>query len=89
MTKCITMSERWDVKHPKWRNDKLIKDANDALNLLMRKGYLERSIFGFRGWMREIDGTTCKLIISTEYEGALICALLRLYFPEREIKEVN
>ena len=88
MTKTILMSERLAVKHPKWRNDKLIKDANDALNLLMRKGYLERSIFGFRGWMRELDGTTCKLVISTDYDSKVLCALLELYFPDRKLEVV-
>ena len=89
MVKCIYMQEAVEVKHPKWRNDRLIKDANNALNLLIKKGYLERSGFGFRGWVREVDGTTCKLVINTKDKGTLICALLRLYFPDRIIKEVK
>ena len=87
MTLVIFMQEAKKIEHPKWRNDKLITDANNALNLLMRKGYLERSILGFRGWVREVDGTTCKLVISTEYNSKVICALLKLYFPARIIKE--
>lgn len=88
MTRTILMKEYWDVEHPRWRNDKLIRDANNALNLLMRKGYLTRSVFGFRGWVREVDGTTCKIVISTDYSSKVICALLELYFPTR-ITEVT
>lgn len=87
MTSTFLIQEAREIKHPKWRNDRLIKDSHNALNLLMQKGYLERSIFGFRGWVRELDGTTCKLVISTEYNSEVICALLRLYFPDRIIKE--
>ena len=88
MTKTIIMQEYWDVEHPKWRNDKLIKDANNALNLLMRKGYLTRSVFGFRGWVRELDGVTCKIVISTDYSSKVIWALLNLYFPHRKLEVV-
>ena len=88
MTLVIFMQEAKKIEHPKWRNDKLITDANNALNLLMRKGYLVRNVFGFRGWMREIDGTTCKLVISTEYSSEVICALLKLYFPNRKLEVV-
>lgn len=86
MTVTILIHERWEVEHPKWRNDKLIKDANNALNLLMRKGYLHRNHFGFRGWVREIDGTTCKLVLSTDYDSKVLCALLGLYFPDRRME---
>lgn len=89
MTLAIIMQETEDVKHPRWRNDRLIRDANIALNLLITKGYIERSIFGFRGWVREIDGCSCKIVLNTEYNSKVICALLRLYFPCRIIKEVT
>lgn len=88
MTVTILMKEYWETKHPKWRNDQLIKDANNALNLLMRKGYLTRNKFGFRGWVREIDGVTCKLVLSTDYDGKVLCALLNLYFPNRRMEAV-
>lgn len=89
MTLSIFVQETEEVKHPKWRNDRLIRDANNALNLLIIKGYIERSIFGFRGWVREIDGTTCKIVLNTEYNSKVICALLKLYFPNRRFLEVT
>lgn len=88
MTKIIFMRETEEVKHPKWRNDKLIKDAHNALNLLMRKGYLTHSMFGFTGWMREVDGTSCKIVCSCDYDNKVITALLKMYFPHREIEVI-
>lgn len=84
----ILMHETEEVKHPKWRNDKLIKDAHNALNLLMRKGYLTHSVFGFTGWMREMDGNTCKIVCNCEYSNRVITALLKMYFPNRAIEVI-
>lgn len=88
MTLVIFMRETKNIKHPKWRNDKLIKDANNALNLLMRKGYLSHSLLGFTGWVREVDGSACKIVCNANYNGKVICALLKLYFPNREVEVI-
>lgn len=88
MALVIFMHEIEEVKHPKWRNDKLISDAHNALNLLMRKGYLSHCLFGFTGWIREVDGTTCKIMCNADYDGKVICALLKLYFPNREFEVI-
>jgi hypothetical protein len=64
-----------DVKVIEGRNDKLMKDANEMYNLLFKKGYLCK-IMGFRGRVKSIDARTAKLIINTEYDSKVICALL-------------
>lgn len=72
-----------DVKHDVRRNDKLMKDVNEAYNLLYRKGYLCK-VMGFRGRVKAIDYRSAKLIINTTYDSKVIRALLELYFPNRD-----
>ena len=72
-----------DVKKETKRNDGLMKDLNEAYNLLFRKGYLCK-VMGIRGRVREIDHRSGKLMINTNYDSKVICALLELYFPNRE-----
>lgn len=76
-----------DVKKDDRRNDRLMKDVNEAYNLLFKKGYLCK-ILGFRGRVKEIDYRSAKLIINTNYDSKVICALLELYFPNREWRVV-
>lgn len=84
----IVLFKDVELKHPRWRNDKLISDAHKALNLLIYKGYL-KNFMGYVGRVKEVDGTTCKITFNTEYDSKVICALLKLYFPNRIIKEVT
>lgn len=87
-----TEEDRYDyeqeVEVDERRNDLLMKDVNEMYNLLWRKGYLCK-VMGIRGRVKSIDRRTAKLIINTCYDSKVICALLKLYFPSREIKEVN
>lgn len=76
-----------DVKKDERRNDRLMKDVNEAYNLLFKKGYLCK-ILGLRGRVKEIDYRSAKLIINTNYDSKVICALLELYFPNREWRVV-
>lgn len=76
-----------EVEVDERRNDLLMKDVNEMYNLLWKKGYLCK-IMGMRGRVKSIDRRTAKLIINTRYDSKVICALLKLYFPSREIKEV-
>ena len=69
------------------RNDYLMKDINDAYNMLYKKGYLCK-IAGFRGWVREIDQTSAKLVINTKYDSRVIVSLLELHYPSYTF-EVN
>ena len=71
-----------DIKKTFKRNDKLMKDANNAYNLLLRKGYLCH-IAGITGWVRQLNQSTAKIVVNTEYSSEVICALLELYFPNR------
>ena len=72
-----------DVKVENKRNDKLMKDANNAFNLLLTKGYLYRRK-GITGWVRSINEASAKLVVNTSYDSKVICALLKLYFPNRK-----
>ena len=72
-----------EVKPDCRRNDKLMKDVNEAYNLLYRKGYLCK-IMGFRGRVKSVDYKSAKLVINTDYDSKVICALLDLYFPNRK-----
>ena len=69
------------------RNDYLMKDINNAYNMLYRKGYLYNS-FGFRGWVREIDHSSAKLVINTKYDTSIIVSLLKLHYPSYEFEVV-
>ena len=85
-TEPCTKGDRYDyeqdINKPFKRNDKLMKDANNAYNLLFRKGYLCR-IAGIRGWVRQLDQSRAKIVVNTEYSSEIIKALLELYFPNR------
>ena len=72
-----------DVKVENKRNDKLMKDANNAFNLLLTKGYLYRRK-GITGWVRSINEASAKIVVNTSYDSKVICALLKLYFPNRK-----
>ena len=85
-TKPCAEEDRYDYEHDirnnYKHNDLLMKDANNAFNLLLRKGYLCR-IAGITGWVRQLSQSTAKIVINTEYSSEVISALLELYFPNR------